>query len=158
MLYNIFLLILIIILLSIKIYKNKDEFFNEYTEINNFQDKGAEQTDYTRSCKVECDNLNNSGTQTCYAYQHVGTANGKNICRISKNMITSQNLIASTLNNPLHIAECSKPTEAVNPCDDGGIEKARRNKLKIICLNKNFVPNPSNPLTKLCNNLPVPCP
>ena len=148
MLYNIFLLILIIILLSIKIYKNKDEFFNDYTEINNFQDKGAEQSKHTEPCKEICDTL--PQPQVCYAYQHVGTAGGKNICRISTEKINSQNLIASTLNNPLHIARCSKPTEAINSCDDGGIEKARRNKLKNICVSNTFDTG-CNTLKTLCD-------
>lgn len=155
MLYNIFLLVIIIILLSIKIYKNKDEFFNDYTDLDHLLDKEAIQINFNKSCKEECDNL--KGTKGCYAYQHVGTAGDQNICRISKKKITSQNLIASTLNDPLHIASCPKTTESINPCDDGGIEKARRNKLKNICVNKTFDTS-CDTLTDLCKELPPSCP
>ena len=164
MLYNIFLLILIIILLSIKIYKNKDEYFNDYTEINGLMDIKATitTTDSGKTCESHCNNLIGN-SQPCTGYQLIRTDTvigsiKRDVCRISTEEINSQNLIASTLNNPLHIADCSKPTEGINSCDDGGIEKARRNKLKNVCVSKTFNPGDCPTLQTLCDDLPPPCP
>jgi len=156
MLYNIFLLVIIIILLSIKIYKNKDEFEDNLCEINNFLDKNAVVVGSEESCAEQCENTEN---QPCFAYQHVDTTlDGINKCRISKTEITHTNLVSTTLNDSLHIIDCNKPTQAVNPCDDGGIEKARRNKLKNICVSKTFNPDDCPTLKTLCDDLQPPCP